>query len=315
MLFFALTPADRAGRRRNGAPATFPNHQAKSAGNPEWIYCITNCHRFIARVHCRTLLGQTICYSWRDGNGEVLVGFVAIDAGSPHALSAEEKMMNPNRKLWNQQQQELRQSLNHSESLAEAKSLFLSQHAMVHTARMSQSGLWSFEDEVLEGLSVQQIRLTPRNCDHSIAWVLWHITRIEDVTMNLLVAGNPQVLLREDWPEKMKVREEDTGNAMTTANMAELSEIIDLEALRKYRLYVGRQSREIVKSLHWEQIKQRVDPDRLQQIVEQGAVPRGVNGLLEYWGGLTVAGLLLMPPTRHNFIHLNEALRVRQKLK
>jgi hypothetical protein len=223
-------------------------------------------------------------------------------------------MMNPNRELWNQQQQMLRQNLNHAESLPKAKNLLLSQHAMVHTARMSQSGLWSFEDEVLEGLSMQQMRLTPRNCDHSIAWILWHMTRIEDVTMNLLVAGNPQVLLREGWPGKMKIRDEDTGNAMTTASMAELSAIIDLEALREYRLYVGRQTREIVKSIHWEQIKQRVDPARLQQIVEQGAVPKGANGLLEYWGGLTVAGLLLMPPTRHNFVHLNEALRLRKQL-
>jgi hypothetical protein len=36
--------------------------------------------------------------------------------------------------------------------------------------------------------------------------------------------------------------------------------------------------------------------------------------VLEYWGGLTYAGLLLMPPTRHNFIHLNEALRVKKKV-
>ena len=36
--------------------------------------------------------------------------------------------------------------------------------------------------------------------------------------------------------------------------------------------------------------------------------------IVDYWGGLTIAGLVLMPPTRHNFVHLNEALRIRQKL-
>jgi len=35
--------------------------------------------------------------------------------------------------------------------------------------------------------------------------------------------------------------------------------------------------------------------------------------VIDYWSGLTLAGLLLMPPTRHNFIHLNEALRLKQK--
>jgi hypothetical protein len=39
------------------------------------------------------------------------------------------------------------------------------------------------------------------------------------------------------------------------------------------------------------------------------------KSVLDYWGGFTVAGLLLMPPTRHNFIHLNEILRIRQKFR
>lgn len=37
--------------------------------------------------------------------------------------------------------------------------------------------------------------------------------------------------------------------------------------------------------------------------------------IIAYWGGRTLAGLLLMPPTRHNFLHLSEALRIRQKLR
>ena len=34
--------------------------------------------------------------------------------------------------------------------------------------------------------------------------------------------------------------------------------------------------------------------------------------LVKYWGKRDTAGLLLMPATRHNFIHLNEALRLKQ---
>jgi hypothetical protein len=34
----------------------------------------------------------------------------------------------------------------------------------------------------------------------------------------------------------------------------------------------------------------------------------------EYWGGLTLAGLLLMPPTRHNLIHLNECVKIKKKV-
>ena len=46
---------------------------------------------------------------------------------------------------------------------------------------------------------------------------------------------------------------------------------------------------------------------------DEGAVVEGARGLLDYWGGLTIAGLLLMPPTRHNFVHLNEAWMLKGK--
>jgi hypothetical protein len=225
----------------------------------------------------------------------------------------EKKMMNPDRKLWNKQQQELRQNLARTDSHQKAMELFLSQHAMVHAADMSHAGLWSFEDEILEGVKGNQMRLIPNKCTHSLAWVLWHMTRIEDVTMNLLVAGSPQVLLRENWLERMQISLRDTGNAMTTTAVMELSDNINLETLRAYRLSVGRRTREIALQLLPEQIKKKVEPNRLQQIAREEAVVEAASGLLDYWSGLTIAGLLLMPPTRHNFIHWNEALRIKKK--
>ncbi len=35
--------------------------------------------------------------------------------------------------------------------------------------------------------------------------------------------------------------------------------------------------------------------------------------LIDYWGNRTFAGLLLMPPTRHNMVHLNEAYRIKNR--
>jgi DinB superfamily len=223
--------------------------------------------------------------------------------------------MNPDRQFWNKQQQSLRLYLAKKEFHSKAEALFLSQHAMVYSALMSNSGLWSFEDEVLEGVNSQQMRMIPRNCEHSIAWMMWHMTRCEDITMNLLVAGSPQVLLRENWFRHLKISLRDTGNAMDAADIIEFSLAIDLEALRAYRLAVGRRTREIVIQLQPDRVEQRVDPAGLEKIQADGAVLKAASGILDYWGGLTIAGLLLMPPTRHNFIHWNEALIVNKKFK
>lgn len=223
--------------------------------------------------------------------------------------------MEANRKFWNDQQQLLRQALGKPAEHGEAIRLFLSQHAMVHSAAVSGSTVWSFEDEVWDGLPDAAVRRVPRGCDHSIAWTAWHSARIEDVTMNLLVAGSTQVLHGDDWMGRMQVAARDTGNLMDAKGVTRLSEAIDIQALRTYRQSVARRTRELVVKLAPDSLKRKVDPARLQRIRAEGAVVEAASDLLDYWGGLTIAGLLLMPPTRHQFVHLNEALKIKQKLK
>ena len=221
--------------------------------------------------------------------------------------------MDIHREQWNEQQQVLRQALSSPESTLHAISLFLDQHAMVHCSAVSQSGLYSFEDEIWDGLTKENARCIPPSLEHSIVWCLWHLTRCEDITMNMLVAGTPQLLLWDGWFERMKISFQDTGNAMSPEEIRVFSEMVDIPALLGYRQAVGRRTREIVKSLRTEEFKRKTDPLRLQQVLVEGAVLGSQQWLTDYWGGLTVAGLLLMPPTRHNLVHLNEAGKIKQK--
>jgi len=217
------------------------------------------------------------------------------------------------RKACLQQQTELRRILMSFDQHDRAIQLFLSQHAMLHSAKMAQTASWSFEDEVFSNISEEQIRRIPRNCDHSIAWLIWHIARCEDITMNLLVAGSPQILHRDSWLAPMKITACDTGNTMDEEGVINFSNAVDVEALRAYRVAVGRRTREIVKQLRPEVLKQKVKPSRLQQVWDEGAVAEGASGIVDYWSKRTVAGLLLMPATRHNLVHLNEALQLKRR--
>jgi hypothetical protein len=133
--------------------------------------------------------------------------------------------------------------------------------------------------------------------------------------MNLLVAGRSQVLHQDDWLERMTMMAQNTGNAMPEDDMADLSARIDISALRAYRVAVGRRTREIVDGLGPGDLKAKVDPARLQQVMDQGALLEEAVGVKDYWGKRTIAGLLLMPASRHNLVHLNEALQLKQKIK
>jgi hypothetical protein len=224
--------------------------------------------------------------------------------------------MDPNHKLWNEQHKLLRQAFAGTGDHPKAIDLFLCQHAMVHDAALSNSGLPSFADEVWQDAGEATLRCVPPKCEHSIAWLVWHIARIEDMTMNVLLAGKPQIFHRENWITKLNITVRHTGNVvMDAADVVELSQRIDIEALRAYRLAVGRATREAVTALNPDEIQHKVDPARLQQLLDDGSVAQEAIGLIDYWGSLTIAGLLLMPPTRHCLVHLNEALKVKKKCR
>jgi len=222
--------------------------------------------------------------------------------------------METSRKNWNARQKELRSLFSNPVNYPQGIDLFLQQHAEVHSSMMSSIGSVSFEDQVLKDMNNSQIRKIPDRMDHSIVWILWHLARIEDVTMNMLVAGIKQVFDRGKWTGKLKASLIHTGNAMSKREIIELSNGIDIDQLRKYRVIVGRQTEKIVKQLDSGQIDQKVPSTRLHLVLQEKAVVADAKGLIDYWGKRTIAGLLLMPPTRHCFIHLNEALKIKKKV-
>ena len=222
--------------------------------------------------------------------------------------------MDSHRKLWNDQHQRLNRLLAKGDREA-AIELFLNQHAMVHSAKVSKLKLWSFEDELLNDMTDQEVRQIPEDGEHSIAWILLHLARIEDIVMNMLIAGTGQLFTCGNWAKKMNISVHHSANKMKDASIAELSAKIDILSLRDYRLAVARRTRDVVKKLQAKDFKQKVDPVRIENVLWEGAVTHEAMKITNYWSKKTIAGLLLMPPTRHCILHLNEAMRIKVKIR
>jgi hypothetical protein len=47
--------------------------------------------------------------------------------------------------------------------------------------------------------------------------------------------------------------------------------------------------------------------------IRRGAVVEAGRGVVDYWSRRNIAGLLLMPATRHNIVHWNEALQLKKR--
>jgi hypothetical protein len=225
--------------------------------------------------------------------------------------------MDDKKALWNSQQKTLKDMLLKQDKFDEAIGLCLEQHSMVYPSEMSGINTVTFEDELWEGLSEEAFRSKPSLEDDTVAWNLWHSARIEDITMNILVAGEAQVINTGGWLKKINITVCDTGNAMTHGEIIAFSSDINMQELRRYRIAVGRKTREIIKKFEPADLKRKMEPSRLQRILDEGAVlnVEGANWLIDFWGKKNTAGILLMPVTRHHIVHINDSIRLKQKCR
>ncbi|MDR2728031.1 MAG: DinB family protein [Chitinispirillales bacterium] len=221
---------------------------------------------------------------------------------------------------WNPKQQKLREELSGKGNFDEAVKICFSLHGIVHTSPVSSAKSHTYMDEIWDGLSREMFSepLTQKNNlgrKATIAWDIWHITRIEDITTNILIANSNQVL-NPTWLKRLGVKVKETGNAMSDNEIARFSRSIDMEALREYRNDVGLRTREIINNLTPQDLKRKFKPESLKRIVDEGGVVEDEKSiwLIDFWGRKNVAGIILMPVTRHQLVHLNECMRIKNKL-
>lgn len=218
-------------------------------------------------------------------------------------------------KDWNPKQAALKEALAKQERFDEAIRLCLELHGNVHSSPVSGSGTPTIFDTLWGGLSREAFETMPTVRDATIAWNIWHITRIEDITANILIAEDSQVL-NDDWLFRLGVSVRDTGNAMTDPEILCLSRSLDMDVLQSYRNAVGVRTREIVGGLSAADMKRKMKPETVRGILVEGGVTEHKDSiwLLDFWGRKAVAGILLMPITRHQIVHINDSVRLKSKI-
>jgi hypothetical protein len=120
------------------------------------------------------------------------------------------------------------------------------------------------EDFVLAGLSDDQLRHCPREGQNSLAWLLWHSCRYEDVWTNTWVAGRPQVLDRGKWLEQMNLERRECGTGWTPEECADFNARVDLAFLHAYWETVKGSTRDVTASFPADQLDEVVDEEVLR---------------------------------------------------
>lgn len=213
-------------------------------------------------------------------------------------------------RTYNEQHKLLRAKLRKPVHTSDYLDLFLEQHSFVHSAEVSGQTQPTREDEIWDGLSDTAARAIPEGGEHSIIWCVYHLARIEDVSMSILLAETDPLLDTAGLHTNFIT----VGNEMTPVDILELSQSVDVAGLRAYRDAVAIRTRKFAADLQPADLRRKPRPERIQMLFDKGILVEKSKGVADYWGGLTLAGLLLMPPTRHNLIHLNECVKIKKKV-
>lgn len=222
------------------------------------------------------------------------------------------------RNHWNGQHKKLSGIIVRPEAHTEAVAIFLELHSALYASEDCGGEPSTYEDCLWNQLLEETLRSYPvetPDSRNSIAWHLWHSARIEDITMNLLVADSEQVLHSGQYALRLGIPYVHSGNGMSEPDIAALSRAINPEALAAYRRAVAERTRTIISALEPGQFTAKATAAQFSRVREQQAVLDTEQWLFDYWAGKTTAGLLLMPATRHPFVHLNKAMRVKEKLQ
>lgn len=160
---------------------------------------------------------------------------------------------------------------------------------------------------IWEIVTPEQMRERPHAKVNSIAWNLWHIARAEDAGLNRFVVDGVQVLDEGSWMERMNAPWRHHGSGMTLAEVDELSQGIDLPALRDYSDAVQARTREIVGALEVGELGAVLEEARVRQIVvDEGLAHVDAEGFVANYTGWSKAKCLFTFGLTHGFQHVGE---------
>ena len=171
-------------------------------------------------------------------------------------------------------------------------------------------------DRLLAELTDAQLRARPHG-QNSIAWLLWHVARAEDIGINAFAYDRPQVFDEGEWAKRIDSGRRDLGTSMTSDEVTAFSGRVDLGALRDYCRAVGDRTLETILrdgSRDWED---PVDPARMRRIIRNDGDygPRVDTDRVEtFYAGMTRGWAFGHLALTHTFGHFGEATVVRGML-
>ncbi|MCA1839518.1 MAG: DinB family protein [Actinomycetota bacterium] len=166
-----------------------------------------------------------------------------------------------------------------------------------------------FERDVAKLVPLERLTERAGPNSNSIAWLVWHMARLEDAAVNGAIRQKTQIFYRDTWGPRIGTRQTTQGNNFGDEEMEEFAHL-DAGELLAYWQAVTEETIEWLKDLTAEQLSTKVDIPKI--VAENPAVLEGVDdGFIKYFTGKDVGYLLRWPVILHGHLHLGEMLAIR----
>ena len=114
----------------------------------------------------------------------------------------------------------------------------------------------------------------------TIAYSLWHIFRIEDIVAHSLIAEDEQILFKKDYQRRINSPIITTGNELVKEEIGEFSKKLSIEELYNYIGDVDKSTTQILKTLTYSDMKEKISDERRKQLEKLNVVSVDENA---YW--------------------------------
>ena len=150
----------------------------------------------------------------------------------------------------------------------------------------------------------------------TIAYSIWHMARIEDITAHTLICSDEQVLFRDDYLKVACSPITTTGNELVRDEITAFSQSLNITGLLRYAADVKASTDELLSRLSYEDSKRRFSSDDKERVIASKCVSENENAvwLIDYRCGKDIAGLIKMPFTRHLIMHIEAMMRIAGKI-
>jgi len=170
-------------------------------------------------------------------------------------------------------------------------------------------------DYLFTNLQDEDFRKMPIKSDKTIAYYLYHLIRIEDIT-STLISGETQLFFIGKFDKSLNSPIITTGNELARDDLVTFSEKLNIQALEEYAHAVLNHTNAIIENIDFKTSKTKVSEERKAMVLDSQTVSDNENAswLVDYWCKKTYAGLFLMPFSRHHMLHLNGCMRIFEKI-